>query len=182
MIFEMFLLILFVILFPFVRKDILIFSFYTVVYFYIISLKRESLKYLGLSTVISILWVAMAKNYYIYTPDMVKLFGLSVYPMLAWSLGLLALRGLYDYIKPKNALKSIIVITITYIAALIILETFAYHIAGFKNPGLYPGLPICDCIHAPLFMQIYYLAIGPIYYMLTLLLDKLIKRLLPSEQ
>ncbi len=174
--FEISLAILFLILFPFFRKDILIFSFYIIIYFYIIRFKRDSIKYLGLSTLISIIWVYIAKDYYTYTPDMATLFGLDIYPLLTWSLGLLALRELYDYIKPKNTLKSIVIITIAYIIILIILETLAYHIVGFKNPGPYPGLPICDCIHAPVFMQIYYLAIGPAYYMLTLLLDKFIKK------
>lgn len=177
-IFECSLFILFLILFPFFRKDILIFSFYVIIYFYTIRFKRDSIKYLGLSTLIAIIWVYIAKDYYIYTPDMATLFGLDVYPLLTWSLGLLALRELYDYIKPKNTTKAIIIITISYIAALIILETVSYHIIGFRNSSLetYPGLPICDCIHVPLFMQIYYLTIGPIYYILTLLLDKFIKK------
>jgi hypothetical protein len=176
MIFEISLFILFLALFPFIRKDILIFAFYTVIYFYIVFLKRESLEYLGLSTLIAIIWVTIARHYYVYSPDMVTLFGLSVYPMLAWALGLLGLRELYDHVKPKNTLKAIIVITITYMVSLIILETLSYHVIGFRNPGPYPGLPLCDCIHAPVFMQIYYLSIGPIYYMLTLLLDKFIKK------
>ncbi len=177
-IFEFSLFALFIILFPFVRKDILIFAFYATIYFYILRFKRKSIEYLGLSTLIAIIWVAIAKDYYIYTPDMVTLFGLDVYPMLAWALGLLALRELYDYVKPTNATKAVIVIAIVYIVALIALETVSYHVIGFKNSSsdIYPGLPICDCIHVPLFMQIYYLSIGPIYYILTLLLDKFIKK------
>jgi hypothetical protein len=30
----------------------------------------------------------------------------------------------------------------------------------------YPGLPICDCIHAAPWMQFAYFAMGPIYYLL----------------
>lgn len=178
MTFELSLFVLFIILFPFVRKDILIFAFYAIIYFYILRFKRKSIEYLGLSTLIALIWVSIAKDYYIYTPDMVTLFGLDVYPLLTWSLGLLALREIYDYIKPKNTTKAIIIITLSYIAALIILETLSYHVIGFRNSSseTYPGLPICDCIHVPLFMQIYYLAIGPIYYILTLLLDKFIKK------
>lgn len=175
-IFELALLLLFIVLFPFIRKDILVFSFYVIIYFYTIKFKRNSIKYLGLSTAISIIWVIIAQKYYIYTPDMVEFFGLDVYPLLAWSLGLFSLRELYDHIRPKNTLKSLIIITLTYIIVLIILETLAYHVAGFKNPGPYPGLPICDCIHAPVFMQIFYLTIGPVYYLITLLLDKFTKK------
>lgn len=177
-IFEFSLFALFIILFPFIRKEILIFAFYVIIYFYILKFKRKSIKYLGLSTLISIIWVYITKEYYTYTPDMATLFGLDVYPLLTWSLGLLALRELYDYIKPKNATKAAIIIAISYIVALILLETLSYHVIGFKNLGLktYPGLPICDCIHAPVSMQIYYLAIGPIYYILTILLDKFIKK------
>lgn len=176
MTFEFSLFALFIILFPFVRKDILIFAFYSIIYFYILKFKRKSLKYLGLSTLIAIIWVSITKDYYIYTPDMVTLFGLDVYPMLAWSLGLLGLRELYNYVKPKNTLKAIIIIAIVYATTLIILETVSYHVIGFRNPNPYQGLPICECIHAPVYTQIYYLTIGPIYYILTLLLDKFIKK------
>jgi len=178
MIFEIFIFILFVALFPFVKKDILIFAFYTVIYFYIVSLKTESIKYLGLSTSIALIWVTLARNFYVYGPDMATILGLSVYPLLAWALGLLAVKEIYSYLRPKNTLKAIIIITIAYITVLIALESFSYNVVGFALSILdkYPGLPICNCIHLPLAMQIYYLSIGPIYYILTLLLDKFIKK------
>ncbi|MGV8151268.1 MAG: hypothetical protein ACP5NV_06085 [Candidatus Woesearchaeota archaeon] len=178
LIFEFLIIILIIALFQIVRKDILIFAAYTGIYFYIITLKKNSIKYLGLSTVISIIWVAIAQNQYMYTSDMTTLFGLDIYPMLAWSIGLFGAKEIYDYFKPENKLKSFITFTIIFIAALIIIETISYHIIEFKNTPqeIYPGLPICDCIHTPLFMQIYYLTIGPIYYLLTLLLDKFIKK------
>jgi hypothetical protein len=28
----------------------------------------------------------------------------------------------------------------------------------------YPGLPLCDCIHAPRWVQVTYLSMGPIYF------------------
>ncbi|GIU68945.1 MAG: hypothetical protein KatS3mg002_0181 [Candidatus Woesearchaeota archaeon] len=176
MIFEITLLLLFFILFPFVRKDILIFSFYTIIYFYIITFKIKSIEYLGLSTIISLIWVYVMKDFYIYTPDMTTLFGLNIYTLLAWSLGLFALRELYDYFKPKKILSSILIITILYWIILITLETVSYHILGFKVMNNYPGIPICDCIHGPKILQTYYISIGPIYYVLTLLLDKFIKK------
>lgn len=178
MLFEIFLLILFVALFPFVKKDILIFAFYTVVYFYIIVLKKGSIEYLGLSTLIAIIWVTLARNFYVYGPDMATIFGLSVYPLLAWALGLLGMREIYSYLRPKNTLLSIVLIAVIYVVVLVSLESFSYNIVGFRLSTLdkYPGLPLCNCIHVPLPMQIYYLTIGPIYYMLTLLLDKLMKR------
>lgn len=175
-IFEIFLLILFIILFPFVRKDILIFSFYTIIYFYIIKFKVKSIEYLGLSTIISLVWVYFAKDYYTYYPDMTTLLGLDIYPLLAWSLGLFALRELYDYFKPKKQLKATILVIILYLIVLFIFEIISYHLLGFKNPNDYPGLPICNCIHGPKTVQIYYITIGPIYYLLTLLLDKFIKK------
>ncbi|MEM4638021.1 MAG: hypothetical protein QXK76_03315 [Candidatus Woesearchaeota archaeon] len=174
--FEISLLLLFILLFPFIRKDILIFSFYTVVYLYVVRFKIGSIRYLGLSTIISIIWLLIAKDFYFYSSDMVKFFSLEIYPLLAWSLGLFGLKELYEYIAPKNKVKSILTLTIIYILLLIILETVSYHVIGFKNSLNYPGLPICDCIHLPLFMQIYYLTIGPIYYILTILLDKFIKK------
>lgn len=174
--FELSLLIIFILLFPFVRKDILIFSFYVVVYFYIVRFKTNSIRYLGLSTIISIIWLSIAKDFYFYNTEMVKLFGLEIYPLLAWSLGLFAIKELYENIAPKNKIKAILLLTIIYIISIITVETVSYHVVGFKNSFNYAGLPLCDCIHVPVFMQIYYLTIGPIYYALTLLLDKFIKK------
>ena len=51
-------------------------------------------------------------------------------------------------------------------ALLILAEVLGYHVFEIRNAatGMYPGLPICDCIHAPPWMQAVYFALGPLYY------------------
>lgn len=172
-IFELTLAALFVILFPVVRKDILAFAFYTVIYFYVISLKRESLGYFGLATLMSLVYMSFAAPYYDYGRNMVSVLGINVYTFLAWSLGLFAAREFFSYFASSlSTTKKILVFAVIFMSSIILLETISYHVLEFRNNPKYPGLPICDCIHTPLLMQFYYLFSGTIFYALTLLLDK----------
>ncbi len=49
---------------------------------------------------------------------------------------------------------------------LISVETIAYHLFGMQNltAAAYPGIPICNCMHAQPWMQLSYFLLGPIYF------------------
>ena len=54
------------------------------------------------------------------------------------------------------------------------IETISYHILEIRNLATanYKGLPICNCVHAPLWMQISYFIIGPLYFLVLNILNK----------
>jgi len=128
------------------------------------------LKYLTLACIISIVWQIFGGRQYRYIYDFPIIFGMNLYTLFAWALGLWAIIICYDYIEHKLKLKSFttrfVVFILFYWTALIIAETIAFHWIGFKDLAVinYPGLPICNCIHGPWWMKIVYACMGPIMY------------------
>jgi hypothetical protein len=157
------------------RPDILAIIVYLSLYVYLILTKRKKdIAYLFISSVIAIIWTIFAKNNYGYDRDMIYIFGLSAFPLFAWSTGLAAIYLLYHdidqiFMKNNGCLKRFLLFTVLYFFFIIVLETIAYHVFGIRNVAteIYPGLPICNCIHAPRWMQISYFLIGPIYFAIS---------------
>ena len=156
------------------RPDILAIIVYLSLYVYLILTKRKKdIVYLLISSVLAIAWTAFAKNNYGYNRDMLHIFGLSAFPLFAWATGLAALYLIYHdleqiFMKNNGWLKRFVLFTILYFFFIIVLETIAYHVFGIRNvaTGSYDGLPVCDCIHAPRWMQVSYFLIGPIYFII----------------
>jgi len=124
---------------------------------------------------ISIFWSFYAKNEYLYNQNVSTFYGMSLYPIFAWASGLLIIQIIYLYVEPnfvKNSyFKKFILFSILYSFLLITVETVAYHIFNVKNVHAlkYDGLPICNCLHAPHWMQMSYFLIGPLFFSITLL-------------
>jgi len=154
------------------RPDILAIIIYLSFYLYLfLTARKKDVVYLLISSVLAILWTWIAKNNYNYDKNMIYVFGLSAFPLFSWASGLAALYLLYHDIekiimKNNGWLKRFVLFTALYFIFLISLETIAYHAFGIKNMAtkLYDPLPICDCIHAPRWMQFSYFVIGPIYF------------------
>ncbi len=154
------------------RPDILAIVVYLSLYFYLILTKRKKdIVYLLISSLLSILWTVIAKDNYGYNREMVYIFGFNAFPLFAWATGLAAFYLVYSdieriFIKNSGYAKSFFLFSLLYFFFIIILETIAYHIFDIKNiaTAIYPGLPICDCIHAPKWMQASYFLIGLIYF------------------
>jgi len=133
------------------------------------------LKLLGIATLISIVWVFLIKDFYGYNTSFQTLAGLNIFPLFAWAVGLFGAYSLFQVYMVKHDWKLIykfLLFTAFYWIVLIAAETIMYHVFNFQNiaTGIYSGLPICNCLHAPLFMQIGYFAIGPIYFLISSLL------------
>jgi hypothetical protein len=161
----------------FIRADIImIIAFIAVIVLLIFTDRKTLLKYLLLSTIISLVWIVIAGKIYDYENGFLTIGIISIFPLFAWANGLYLLKHISTYLDIDN-IKKTTIITISYIILLLIIETIAYHLFHMRNVATahYPGIPICNCIHAPLFMQIVYILLGPIYYALTLLLDKIYK-------
>lgn len=157
------------------RPDILAIIVYLSLYAYLILTKRKAdIAYLLISSILAISWITFAKNDYNYDRGMIHIFGLSAFPLFAWATGLAALYLLYYdieqiFMENNGWLKRFVLFTVLYFFFIITLETIAYHVFGIRNVAtrIYPGLPICDCIHAPKWMQLSYFLIGPIYFLIA---------------
>jgi hypothetical protein len=163
--------VLIVILLGVFRPDTLMIAVYFLLYPYLLLTARKSAFYhLFIASIISLVWMLIANNQYGYNRNMLIVFGLNSFPLFAWASGLFAAYLIYSHWEHKfkfaSPIKKMLLFIAFYWPILISVETIAYHIFNIKNlsTAVYAGLPICDCIHAPIWMQVSYLALGPLYF------------------
>lgn len=159
--------------------DIILISAWIFAFVYLVLQRRyRSLLHQVMATVLAITWVSFAKNYYGYQADYQKFFGLNSLPLLAWTLTLLCLGELCDKFNLGSKAYNFLVFVPAFWFFLILFETAAYHWLGLRNAFTksYPGLPVCDCIHAPRWMQAAYFSMGPFYYFMILMADQFVGR------
>ena len=159
-----------VLLLEVVRPDILVIWVYFMIYPYLLLTARKSAIYhLFVSSIIALIWVFIAKNQYSYG-GMIAVLGINIYPLFAWAAGLFGTYLIYSHwehiLQERGWFKKMLLFVAFYWPMLIAVETIAYHVFNIRNLSTiaYAGLPLCDCIHAPRWMQISYLALGPIYF------------------
>jgi hypothetical protein len=156
--------------------DLVLMVSWVLVLGYLMLLKRfESVLHLLLATLISTLWVHFAKDYYSYQHDFVKIFGMNSIPLMAWSLTLYGLHQVCNNYKFRHKTFNFVLFFLVFLVFGIAFETVAYHVLGIRNTvtASFPGLPICDCVHAPGWMQMVYFSLGPVYYLVILAADRL---------
>jgi hypothetical protein len=133
---------------------------------------KEYQKNLIIALVISIIWVFISRDQYNYNREFITVFGLNIYPIICWTIGLFFLYIVSININNKFIKKGIktrfAIMVFIYWFLLIFLETIFYHKFNIHNlqTTQYPGLPLFNCLHAPLFMQITYFLIGILYLMI----------------
>jgi hypothetical protein len=115
---------------------------------------------------------------YKYNKNFPKIFGLSTFPLIAWTLGLFIISILFSIILKYFSLTNAIIITIIlYWILLLTAEYIGYNLFSVHNiaASKYPGLPFINCLHAPLWMKIVYFSLGPIMIIVVTLINQLIK-------
>jgi len=155
-------------LFKFLRADLVLTVYYFLLFPYLILTNRKKLiSHLLIATGIAFIWTLISKDMYNYNHNM--------FTFIGWTCGLFGVYLLFTHINqliPKQKLiKKLLVFIVFYWALLLIGETLAYHILNIKDlaTASFTGLPICDCIHAPRWMQIAYFLMGPLYFGICLI-------------
>lgn len=168
---DKFLYLLVVILLGVFRPDFLMIGVYILLYPYLFLTARKTAFYhLYIASLVALVWMIIANGQYGYNREMLMIFGLNSYPLFAWAVGLFAAYIIYSHwehkLKFAGPVKKMMLFVAFYWLLLLSVETIAYHLFNIRNlsTAIYAGLPICDCIHAPVWMQISYLALGPIYF------------------
>ena len=163
--------ILVVILLGVFRPDVLMICVYFMLYPYLfLTARKNAFYHLYVSSLIALIWMLIASNQYRYNREMLTIFGMNTFPLFAWASGLFAAYLIYSHWEHKfkfaSPIKKLMLFAAFYLPIIISVETIAYHVFNIKNlsTAVYVGLPVCDCIHAPRWMQISYLALGPIYF------------------
>lgn len=165
------------ILFGIFRPDALIIIIYFMLYPYLfLTRRKEAFSHLFVSSLVALIWVIISRDQYGYNYKTLTIFGLNTFPLFAWASGLFIIYLIYSHLELKfkniNLLKKIILFVAFYWPMLIFFETIAYHVFNIHNlpTSMYVGLPICNCMHAPVWMQISYFALGPLYLLICELL------------
>ncbi|MBU0499214.1 MAG: hypothetical protein KJ558_09760 [Gammaproteobacteria bacterium] len=121
-------------------------------------------------------WAWVAGDLYRYKESTLLLGHLNLYPVLFWVFGLFINMTLYDdlmrWLHRHPIWVHLAIFSLMFWAGLLFVEIMAYHVFGVHNLATlgYPGLPGCDCIHGPRWMQTSYLASGPLYFIAISLL------------
>lgn len=181
-IYDFSILILITILVKLIRPDFAFLAIFLALPAYLILTKRKQHIFTYIIAIIqAATWILIGNSQYGYNQEVLVLFGLNIYPFLLWSTGLFLVyiyaEHISRWLKIKKTWQQFLVYTIFFWFALITIETLSYHVFLIRNAatGMYAGLPICECIHAPVWMQIVYLSMGPINFIIQRLLLKLKK-------
>jgi len=150
--------------------DIALILFYIfLLSFLIFGKKDKELYFLVVATIISFVWLLISRGQYSYNQNFLSIFGYSLYLFFSWSIGLFFVYLLFLLFEKifKTKLQKFIFFLIIYWILLILAETIFYHYFNVHNiaTSIYPGLPICNCMHAPSWTKIVYFSLGPIYYL-----------------
>jgi len=140
---------------------------------YLFLTKRKSLlPQLAVAFTLSFIWIFVANGKYGYANESATLFGLNLFPMFGWTMGLFTFYLVfshYEHLFKKNSfLPKFFTFSLFFFLLVIATEAISYHIFGIQNlsNGEYEGLPICNCLHAPFWMQLAYFIMGPFYYLI----------------
>ncbi|MBS3136143.1 hypothetical protein J4401_04240 [Candidatus Woesearchaeota archaeon] len=157
-------------LFLYIRPDMLMLSLFMFLFVYLYVSGRASLfRQLGVAFIVSVIWMLIAKDYYNYNKEMLQLLGFNLFPLLGWTSGLFSAYVIYSHyehiLKVKTFFRKLLLFVAFYWPLLILFETLGYHVFKIRNmEHAYSGLPICDCIHAIWWMKISYFLIGIVFF------------------
>ncbi len=161
---------------------VLAYAWIFILVFILITRRFFAVTHLMLATIVALIWVDYAKDYYGYKIVYHTIFGMNLLPLMSWALSLFGLSEVYNYLNlTKKRYKFLLFVPIFWVF-LITFETIAYHILEIRNTttGSFVGLPLCDCIHAPTWMKVVYFSMGPVYYSATLWVDNMLVKKFPD--
>lgn len=158
-------------LFFFVRPDYLMIVTWIALSIFLFIKYRSFFYKLMISTGIATTWMVLGRNMYGYNHTyLLTIGGVQIFTLLAWSLGMFSIYIVFlfsaGYFGVSKTWKRFVMYTLIFWVLLIVGEVLGYHVFMIRNAatGMYPGLPICDCIHAPHWMQAVYFSLGPIFF------------------
>jgi hypothetical protein len=165
--------VLIIALLSFVKMEFVVsLAFFLFIPYLIWTKRTHFLRYYLAAILIGFLWGIVANQYYDYT-DTWKLFGLTLFPFLVWPIGLFGVFLLWTHIdRSKKFWVQLFFFAVLFGILLMGVESLVYHVFHLRNvaTALYAGIPLCNCIHAPLGMQIAYFLLGPAYFLLCTLI------------
>ncbi|MDO8508545.1 MAG: hypothetical protein Q7S27_02570 [Nanoarchaeota archaeon] len=121
---------------------------------------------IGQELIVAVLFSLIITSYYIYeyTTANILIGRINIFPLIAWTAGLVFLREIYEKLKTGH---KFLIISLVYIITLLLVEYLGFHILSIKLNSDFPSLLRLGIIHAPLGMKLFYICAGPIYIGIT---------------
>jgi hypothetical protein len=159
------------------RPDyVVIASFFLLIIYILLTNRKVLLKSLGIAFTIALIWMIIGRKEYGYNQNFLSLFGINLFSLFAWALGLFISYLIFLHFEHifhnKTFWSKFGLYLAFYWPLLIFAETIGYHWFNIQNSAtaMYLGLPICNCMHASWWMKIVYFSLGPIYFIICNLL------------
>lgn len=157
----------------FLRADLGIIVIFTFLIPYSYFTNRVALlRVLGVAFFVSLAWMGFAKEMYDYSRGFLVVFGINLYALFSWTCGLFAVYVMYLHyegiLKKYSFWIRFLIFSVFYIIVLLFFEWIFYNFFGIQNSTTltYSGILFCNCLHAPPWMQIGYLLLGPVYFLI----------------
>ena len=121
---------------------------------------------IGQELIIAILFALIITSYYLYeyTTANILIGRINLFPLIAWTTGLVLLREIYEKLKTRH---KFLVISLIYIISLFAIEYIGYYIFKIRLNSDFPSLLRLGIVHATLGMKLFYIFTGPIYLLIT---------------
>ncbi len=138
--------------------------------------KAQSIQYalpFVVAVSMALTWTHLTQAMYDYNVGFAKLLGLSIFPLIGWTvaltLGYLIMERLLKKLAIKHSIAQFVFMIVVYSIVVVVVETVGYYVIGIQNIGTsqYAGLPLCNCLHAPAWMQAGYFLLGPIHWVIV---------------
>ena len=121
---------------------------------------------IGQELIIAVLFAIIITSYYLYeyTAANILIGKINIFPLTAWTAGLVLLREIYERLKTKHKLP---IAYLIYLVSLLLVEYIGYYIFKIKLNSDFPSLLGLGIIHTTLGMKLIYIITGPIYLIIT---------------
>jgi len=161
-----------------------IISLYILTIVYLITVNDKILlRNIVIGSIIAFTWAFLGRAEYGYNnPGFIIFFGVNLFPFFGFSVGSFSAYITYykfnEYLKIKGTFLKFILFTVVSWSLLVIFETLGYHLFNVHNDAtaMYPGLPICDCMHAPTWMKIIYFSLPLLYYIVCEIVHRIVDK------
>jgi len=121
---------------------------------------------IGQEIIIAFLFALFITSYHFYFYDGFNLMlgKINLFPLVAWTAGLVFLREFYEKISFKH---KFLIATLLYVAFLLILEYVGYNFFNIQLASNYNGIFNFELMHAPNYLGAFYFLAGPLYLIAT---------------
>jgi hypothetical protein len=121
---------------------------------------------IGQELIVAFLFAVFITSYYVYeyTTQNLIIGRINLFPLVAWTFGLVLLREMYERAKWNY---KFVEISIMYIIILFLIEYIGFYVLNIRLKTNFPDLFGLGIIHAPIGMKFFYVLAGPVYLLIT---------------